>query len=218
MGNIHEEWINAIEKILTEEKKELHYREIAKIIREKNLIPVNTKVKDMDKAVGGALSVDLEDELKSKFIRIKGRKGFYTLRRYDECNNFGLRWDLDKIDWKNFSGWEKSKDNCVNFNEQIGIYILYDDRGPIYVGRSMDDPIIKRLKDHTKDRHAGKWQKFSWFGLYPVDSNGKIVKINRSIDSNNKIISYLESVLIETLETRQNRKSGDFKGKEFKQI
>jgi chlorite dismutase len=54
-------------------------------------------------------------------------------------------------------------------------YLLHDDRGIVYVGRANkgDGSIIKRLKSHTTDRLAGKWQKFSWFGFYPIDKNNK---------------------------------------------
>ena len=41
-----------------------------------------------------------------------------------------------------------------------GVYILYDKKGePYYIGRASN--IKKRLKDHFKDQHSGKWNRFS---------------------------------------------------------
>ena len=135
-----------------------------------------------------------------------------------------MYWDRSKIDWKspNLTGKTKNPD-IINFNDQIGVYLLHDHKETIYVGRSIKDSIIERLKTHTTDRFAGRWQKFSWFGLRPTDKNGRIIKIknkkihlNENIISLSKLIIYLEAILIEGLEPRQNRKKGDnFNGIEF---
>lgn len=88
------------------------------------------------------------------------------------------------------------------------VYILYDHHTAIYVGRTTDRPLGKRLYEHTLDRLSGRWDRFSWFGLLDVTSDGSLKE--RSITANQTLlISTLESILIETLEPPQNRKRGE---------
>ena len=101
-----------------------------------------------------------------------------------------------------------------------GVYLLYDFREVVYVGQAMgDSSIANRLKDHTRDRHASRWNRFSWFGIDKVDSDtGDIIATqdNISIDLNN-LIDDLECLLIEEIEPRQNRKGGNNFGNEYYQ-
>ncbi len=60
---------------------------------------------------------------------------------------------------------------------QSGIYILYSDYGPYYVGLVGKERLGPQLRDHyLKDDHRGKWNRFSWFGFRKVlmrkDSDG----------------------------------------------
>lgn len=88
------------------------------------------------------------------------------------------------------------------------VYILYDHHTAIYVGRTTDRPLGKRLYEHTLDRLSGRWDRFSWFGLLDVTSDGSLKE--RSITANQTLlISTLESILIETLEPPKNRKRGE---------
>lgn len=56
----------------------------------------------------------------------------------------------------------------ADFWEQRGIYVLYDDYGPHYVGLARLQAIGKRLRQHTKDTHRDSWDRFSWFGFKRV--------------------------------------------------
>lgn len=56
----------------------------------------------------------------------------------------------------------------VDFREQRGIYVLYDDYGPYYVGLAREQAIGNRLRDHTRDKHRDRWDRFSWFGFRRV--------------------------------------------------
>ena len=80
----------------------------------------------------------------------------------------------------------------------------------VYVGRTTDQPLGRRLQQHTVDRLNGRWDRFSWFGIYPVESDGTlrtdVALSNMGLDV---VISTLEAVLIEGLEPRQNRRRGD---------
>lgn len=96
----------------------------------------------------------------------------------------------------------------VDFSKQLGIYLLYDAREVIYVGRSTERPLGRRLYEHTADRLSTRWDRFSWFGLLPISEEGNIGALPSTFESV-KLIPALEAVLIEALEPRQNRKRGD---------
>jgi len=91
--------------------------------------------------------------------------------------NFGLFWRVDEIDWypgqgeknafrllgrqgKNLPGLK-----LADFRFQQGIYILYSNYGPYYTGLTTEQGLGKRLQDHLADKHAEKWDRFSWFGF-----------------------------------------------------
>lgn len=96
----------------------------------------------------------------------------------------------------------------VDFCKQLGIYLLYDGREVIYVGRSTEGYLGRRLYEHTKDRLAVRWDRFSWFGLLPIFGDGQIGLLPENYNGAN-LIPALEAILIEALEPRQNRKRGD---------
>ena len=96
----------------------------------------------------------------------------------------------------------------VDFFKQLGIYLLYDGREVIYVGRTTDRPLGRRLYEHTIDRMSARWDRFSWFGLLPVSGDGKLGTLPETYEAA-KLILALEAILIEASEPRQNRKRGD---------
>jgi hypothetical protein len=52
--------------------------------------------------------------------------------------------------------------------DQRGIYILYGDYGPHYVGLTVRRGIGVRLKEHRSDRLRNRWDRFSWYGFRNV--------------------------------------------------
>ena len=82
--------------------------------------------------------------------------------------SYGLFWREDEIDWHpgggvrdsfrllGRSGSHRGKIRVVDFRHQQGIYILYDEYGPSYVGLTRNQGLGKRLKDHKSDHLAGK--------------------------------------------------------------
>jgi predicted GIY-YIG superfamily endonuclease len=122
-----------------------------------------------------------------------------------------MYWQRDLIVWKNepkLLGKQQVSSKPVDFSKQRGVYILYDHHTVIYIGRSTDRPLGKRLYEHTLDRLSGRWNRFSWFGLLDVTSEGNLIE-NAVSSSQAIVISTLESILIETLEPPQNRRRGD---------
>jgi hypothetical protein len=236
------EWRDAIIDVLTRAQGPVHYVDIAQSIAEQGLrnrdelgaTPANT----VNSVIGTSLKSELDH---SPFIRVS--KGIYRLRGVQEqpaatiaeeireeeqspesgvINAFGMFWERSKVLWgpaPHLYGQQQSESKLVDFGGQIGVYLLHDAQGVVYVGRVTDQTLGKRLYQHTVDRLSGRWNRFSWFGIYPVQSDGCLKSsadyLQVGIDA---IITTMEAVLIEGLEPRQNRRRGDeFKAVEFLQ-
>lgn len=125
--------------------------------------------------------------------------------------SFGMYWQRDLVVWKSdpkMYGQQQASAKSVDFGRQKGIYILYDHHTVVYVGRSIDRPLGKRLFEHTVDRLGSRWNRFSWFGLLDVTNEGDLreVPVKASLAA---LVATLEALLIEALEPPQNRKRGD---------
>lgn len=222
-------WRDAIIKILEESNEAMHYKAVAEKVAEDGLrrsvgaTPANT--------VNQLLNNSLREEENTPFMRLGG--GYYTLRSKSEqqqevdedllddnieeekntaiINAFGMFWQRDLIQWTtqpNLFGKQQIAADSVNFTEQIGVYLLYDGREVVYVGRSIDRPLGRRLYEHTQDRLGARWNRFSWFGLMKV-TEGAVLQNLSLAPSIDTVISTLEALLIEGLEPPQNRRRGD---------
>jgi hypothetical protein len=93
---------------------------------------------------------------------------------------YGQFWNPNLIDWgstgrgnsgKLIGEVTRSHDQKkykIDFWHAKGLYVLYSDFKAVYVGKAIagDAGIIgKRVRDHLTDRHAGRWDMFSWFSL-----------------------------------------------------
>jgi hypothetical protein len=135
-------------------------------------------------------------------------------------NAFGIHSSRSVVNWRSpkLMGQQQIGANTVDLSQQIGVYLLYDGREFVYVGRSTDRPINQRLLERTRDRLQARWNRFSWFGLYPVKENGKLITELPPLDSA-ELIRTLEAVLIELMEPGQNRERGDiFSSIEYIQV
>jgi hypothetical protein len=230
----HLTWTKAIEKVLRESPDAMHYKEITEKILAGGL---RQKVGATPEAtVSSHLTTEINTSVEtSKIIRV-ARGVYIWAEKLSECklapqkedvkkindvddepqygiiSSLGMYWKREDVDWNakmKMLGKQTGADTCVDFCRQIGIYLLYDAREVIYVGRALDRPIFQRMKTHTSDRLSTRWNRFSWFGFLPVDAETvKLKEISRS-HSIQKLISALEAVLIEALEPRQNRRGGD---------
>jgi HB1, ASXL, restriction endonuclease HTH domain len=123
----------------------------------------------------------------------------------------GMYWQRDLVVWRNdprIYGKQQALSKPVDFTKQRGIYILYDHHTVVYVGRSVDRPLGKRLFEHTIDRLGSRWNRFSWFGLLDVTDEGNLIDVPIKVTLPS-LIATLEALLIEALEPPQNRKRGD---------
>lgn len=224
-------WRKAIEKVLSETPGAIHYTDIADKIIEKKL---RTSLGATPAAtVSAHLSLGIKNNGDDCPWQKLG-KGLYAWKKnailntdvvnkttktadendedqYDIISSFGMFWNRNSVEWKGtpkILGMQKIGAESVDFSKQLGIYLLYDGREVIYVGRSTDRPLGRRLYEHTFDRLSSRWDRFSWFGVLPVSEKGELGKPQDTISSS-KLIPALEAILIEALEPRQNRKRGD---------
>lgn len=224
-------WRKAIEKVLSESNGSMHYKEIASQIAAEGLRKVvgATPAATVRATVTASL---IKEGTKSPFQKIS--PGEYVLRatendglteskdnsfllsnqqedQYEVVTSFGMFWRRNYVNWSSsphILGMQQLGAAAVNFEQQIGIYLLYDAREVIYVGRATERPIGKRLYEHTSDRLGTRWDRFSWFGLLPVKDDSSLGELPAKIDST-KLVPAFEAVLIEALEPRQNRKRGE---------
>ena len=226
-------WPKAITKVLGTSTTPLHYKEITDRIIAQSLrrslgatpaATVNANLANSIKHQGTA----------SPYIRVA--KGVFAMRaavpgvvgipskltpdvvesaedeeQYEIVTSFGMFWRRNAVEWvatPKLLGMQEIGATPVDFNRQLGIYLLYDGREVIYVGRSTDRPLGRRLFEHTIDRMSTRWDRFSWFGLLPVSETGELGSLPADYQAAT-IIPAVEAILIEALEPRQNRKRGD---------
>jgi hypothetical protein len=113
-----------------------------------------------------------------------------------------MYWSREKVLWTSnpkILGRQQPGADPVDFAEQNGVYLLYQSRGVVYVGRTTDQPMGKRLAQHTSDRLDGRWDRFSWFEVYPVNENGILQSLEQPKFTLETLIVTMEALLIEGL-------------------
>lgn len=235
-------WLEAIKQALAGEPEPMSSAEIAQKIIDLDLrtsvgaTPANT--------VGAILSSSVKDEGEASPFE-KTERGRYRLRKVAMVgtaiadtsayiaeaepdtteaglvNAFGMYWRRDAAVWNptRLLGEQLTGSKPVDFAGQRGVYLLHDRREVIYVGRAIEQGIGVRLKAHTTDRLNGRWDRFSWFGIYPVRDDGTLGNDIEHTISAEILIVTMEALLIEATEPPQNRKRGDgFQAVEFIQV
>ena len=238
-------WKQAIVQVLGEEGGLLHYDTIVEKISQAQLrSSFGTKPAP---TVASVISTSLKNDANPPFERVEpghfrlAGSGSNAAGPIDDegaddvggiVTAFGMCWDRSCVDWEptkpRLLGQQSKNSDEVDFSGQIGVYLRYDRREIVYVGRSNEEKkhscIGQRLKLHTKNRLRSRWDRFSWFGLSPVDKNAAGHSLGNGIGASQRgatkaIIDVMESVLIEAIEPRQNRRQGDyFRGLEYLQV
>src|SRR5260370_2535602 len=227
-------WRQAIEKILGASASPLHYNEITERIIADGLRKSLGATPSATVSAHITASIK-KDGAKSPYIRVA--KGTFALAKsatmppstvtskltpdvpeseeseeqYAIVTSFGMFWRRNAIEWSampKLLGMQQIGATPVDFNKQLGIYLLYDGREVSYIGRTTDRPLGRRLYEHTSDRMAARWDRFSWFALLPLSEMGPLGTLPATYDAA-QMIPALEAILIEALEPRQNRKRGD---------
>jgi hypothetical protein len=230
-------WKEAIVKVFEDEKKALHYTEIAELIAERGYR------KSLGATPQDTVSANMTTDINTnqeKSIFAKVDRGIYILRKFLDdpsqlvteeiekptdttekpileiskiINAFGIYWNRNFVHWKtnpDLLGIQQIGATEVNFKDQRGIYLLYDSREIIYVGQAIEQTLGQRLKQHTTDRLSGRWDRFSWFGFYSVSDAGHLLDRKKFESLDIQVLAdILEAILIESIEPRQNRKQGN---------
>lgn len=135
---------------------------------------------------------------------------------------YGRMWERGKIDWNKchpiLLGTPRKMAQYIDFNNMRGVYTLYDANNTlVYVGLATNG-IGGRLREHTKDRHADAWVKFSWFGIDAIKQDGTIKRSTNLQTTVLDVASALESVVIIGAQPLRNVKNGEkMKDKEYLQ-
>lgn len=135
---------------------------------------------------------------------------------------YGLYWHRDQIAWdarqqQMLGSPTDEASEIVDFANQWGVYILYYWPNITYVGRTTRS-LYARLKDHiAQSRRANEWDRFSWFGLRPVDENGNLAAPHPRLDMGD-IVAAFETLLITTLSPPFNDRSGERLGRRYLQV
>jgi hypothetical protein len=221
-------WREAIEEVLKIAGTSMHYKEIADQIISRGF---RENVGATPAATVNVTLVNTINNLGDKSPFLKVRKGEYILKnlyktrtkkrqslkeedieekQYEIITSFGMFWQRNLIKWvlsPKILGVQQRGAEPVDFCNQQGIYLLYDIREIIYVGRATEN-LGRRLYEHTIDRLSTRWDRFSWFGLLPVSEKGTLENMPTTYKSE-QLIPAIEAILVEALEPRQNRKRGD---------
>lgn len=225
-------WRKAIEKVLSATPSAVHYKDITE-----KIITTGFRV-SLGATPAATVSAHLTTAIKKEGSACPFQKvgrGLYIWKKnagitqiptagepgdddleideeqYDVISSFGMFWRREEVEWistPKILGMQQIGAAAVDFSKQIGIYLLYDGREVIYVGRATERPLGKRLYEHTLDRMSSRWDRFSWFGVLPVAENGSLGVQGETFPIE-KLLPALEAILIEALEPRQNRKRGD---------
>lgn len=138
-------------------------------------------------------------------------------------SNYGLFWKRRKVWWgkQGVSGHLKGilstniRDEAVDFRDQQGIYVLYDENfRMVYAGQAGandEQRLFSRLKQHTRDALADRWTRFSWFGIRSVNKDGSLRAEKSSAHPPiGSVLNHIEAILIATAEPPHNRQGGRF--------
>lgn len=138
-------------------------------------------------------------------------------------HNYGLFWRRDCVYWgkgKNaghLKGRISPTSKQVDFRDQIGVYVLYDDNySMLYVGQAggkNNQRLFGRLKQHRTDHLANRWTRFSWFGVSSVDRRSYTLSpITEETKATGiaSTLNHIEAILIVAGEPPLNRQGGRF--------
>ena len=134
----------------------------------------------------------------------------------------GLFWERSNVFWGagkqrgSLLGVPEKKVTSVpiDFRGQIGLYALYSDFELLYVGQAGSgkrQTLWRRLKSHQKGYFADRWNRFSWFGMLWVRTNGRLSSPTAKFHPKRaEALDVIEAVVLETATPSLNSQSGRF--------
>ena len=133
---------------------------------------------------------------------------------------YGEFWSPEVVNWDNGKHklWGKlradsPRQKSINVWEQRGVYVLYEDFAPVYVGKADKQSIGHRLQLHRRSRRKGRrWNQFSWFGLKSLTKHGELKTPTLHAHAPTaELIATLEALLIIVIDPRLNARRERFK-------
>jgi hypothetical protein len=131
---------------------------------------------------------------------------------------YGEFWNPELVNWnksRELLGKRRYdlKGPDINVYEERGVYVLYKEYLPVYVGKADKESIGNRLQLHRQSRRRGpRWDRFSWYGIVGLRTNGKLrsrtVKFHPSTA---QFIATLEALLIRVIDPKLNSRREKFK-------
>ena len=130
---------------------------------------------------------------------------------------YGEMWNPEIVDWGSRGQGNEGRllgkvkiDGAnldVNFWDAVGLYVLYDNFKPVYIGKAYGTRLGPRLRHHISDRLVGRWDMFSWYTLSTVNkTTGTVRRPGTRLTNPETILSTLEAVTILITEPPLNRK------------
>lgn len=138
--------------------------------------------------------------------------------------NYGLHWKRDEVFWgmrgRGNAGdlvgrlADRVRSPEVDFRQQSGIYVLQDRFSPVYIGQTgagAGNRLFARLKSHTWNHLAERWDRFSWFGIAPVRDGRLVPTDDHNVATTVRdVLNHVEGVLISITEPPLNRQGARF--------
>jgi hypothetical protein len=128
---------------------------------------------------------------------------------------YGQFWNPDIVEWGKPGAGNKGElpgtasvdgvKRQYNVWNQRGIYTLHEEFRVVYVGKTDDQNLGKRLRDHLTDRFAGRWDMFSWYGIGGLTKGGVRAPGQRQVQPQD-VNKTLESLAILIADPPLNRK------------
>jgi hypothetical protein len=129
---------------------------------------------------------------------------------------YGEFWNPELVDWKGsrrLLGRRTHKGTDINIYEQRGVYVLYSDYTPVYVGKAFDSSIGWRVQGHRQNWRKGpRWDRFSWFGVIGLGPQGALKRTKHGLRvTAEELVGTLEALLIVAIDPRLNSRREKFK-------
>lgn len=233
-------WEKAILKVLEDNGKAMHYRDIATEIIEKGLrslentgaTPANTvntiihgskligKVVPASKKGEYILQSVVEKDPSLALVSVNSEEEDEESETSDALiTAYGRFWSREKWEQncKKMYGTSLVTKNaqCVDFSNHAGIYMLHMGYQVIYVGQATN--LQTRLDIHTRNKKRNKWDRFSWFSIQDLDLGQG--ELDKKALTSSALLDTLEALLIEILGPERNKQDGNnFADKEFEQV
>lgn len=131
---------------------------------------------------------------------------------------YGEFWNPELVNWNR--SWKllgkrrsDSKGPDINVYEERGVYVLYKDYTPVYVGKADKQSLGYRIQSHRQSERKGpRWDRFSWFGIVGLKVNDTLRNRNDAFHpSTEELIATLEALLIVAIDPRLNSRREKFK-------